>query len=253
MKTCEACGKEFEAATTRRTCSRSCAVALSWRRMDTREKRIAGIKADRAIPERMEILRQTNDRRWAKAEEHAKLSEWNRARWADPEIKKDLSKRISAAQLAIRDRHSANRTAAWRDPSIRARMMAGMARRWTPELRAWFSLALAARWRDPVLRLKYLAAVRRTAANMKGKRRLRVAPLMVVDIMMPAAKAHMTLAEIRAERQAVSNNKWRWFQMSKKVRPMTKEETRRLVEQSGVVVKRYPIGASLDWKPSWME
>src|ERR1700674_140381 len=179
---CENCATEFEQPLVekngkmrpawRRTCSRSCAVALSWK--NDGEKRRASISAAHSTPEAAQRLADFNARRWSRPGERERLSDWNRARWADPAIKQHLTEAIAANHRTpqMRQLYSRLRAEMWKNPELRARTIAGIrASKGTPKARAKFAMLLKARWNDPILRPKYLAAVRRTAAAMKGRSR----------------------------------------------------------------------------------
>jgi hypothetical protein len=171
-----ACGKEFERKPTskRTTCSRSCAVALSWRDPKAKAARSKSIKAQKATPEARQQQREQNERLWADPKQHERLSEWNRQRWADPTIS---AQTVASIKAAFTDERKAaiseQRRAEWADPEIRAMRMASLRRAFsTPEWRAQFSERLKARWRDPIMREKYIRGITRFQALPANRQRL---------------------------------------------------------------------------------
>jgi hypothetical protein len=155
------------------TCSRSCAVALSWKNETTSAQRKASIRAERTTPKARARLAAHNKRRWAKPEEHAKLSEQNRRRARDPVVKAQRSIVMSAKNGTPEKRamYSAIRKAYWADPARRQKMIDGMRRsKQTPEAMAKFSALMKARWQDPVWRAKWTEANKRRNDHIRGKK-----------------------------------------------------------------------------------
>lgn len=171
QKACEHCGAEFEPPAKnprRRTCSRSCAVALQWRDAAVRERRTISQSAAHRTPEARARTVATNHRRWARPGEREKLSQRNREAWADPATRERLSQAIRARQSTpeMRRFYSEMRKAMWRDPIYRARVTEIVrASHRTDEYRALFSALLRERWKDPVWREKWSAATRRRYAK----------------------------------------------------------------------------------------
>ena len=96
----------------RRTCGRSCQVALAW--TTNPEKRTAGIAASKTRPDQQEILARINAKRWADPQEHENLSIDNRERWADKTIARQRSRSIKAAWTPEKRQKAAERkTAEW--------------------------------------------------------------------------------------------------------------------------------------------
>lgn len=257
MALCENCGTEFATPTSnprRRSCSRSCAVALSWKNSDTAARRQASIKAQKNTPEGRAQSTESNNKRWSIPGQRERLSDWNRERWADPKTREELSAAIKATHSTpeMRAFYSQLRTADWARPSYREKMIAAVrAHHGTPEARAKFSVLLRGRWQDPILRPKYLAGVRANAAKMKGvPRGLR--KRLVVHVPIPEMKVHRTRAEIMAERRvqalAMKVRRARFKSAPKS----TSKELVEIAARSRVTIKRYPMGAALGWKPSWM-
>lgn len=173
---CACCGREFTVRPRRhrRTCSRPCSIKWSWTRPGVAERRIGGIKKQRATPAAQERLAAHNRRRWSDPAQRQRLADWNRRRWADPATKADLARAIAAVQRTpeMRRLYSELRKTYWQDPEKRKLMLAGIRRsKSSPEARALFSGLLKARWQDPVLRPKYLAAVKVGGAKAAAKKR----------------------------------------------------------------------------------
>lgn len=162
--TCQNCGIEFTPPPdnkARRSCSRSCAVALAWKDPESSARRRASIEKARRTPESRARSVAANNRRWARPGEREKLSERNRKMWAKPRMRKKLSKAIRAAQGTPEQRafYSRMRTAQWADPEYRRKTIEGIQRsKGSPEARALFSKLLRERWTDPAMRAKYTAA-----------------------------------------------------------------------------------------------
>jgi hypothetical protein len=168
-----ACGK----ASKRLTCSPFCHAAWGWKsKPGARERKIAGIKKQRATPEAKAILAAHNKRRWSKPEEHERLSEQNRREWADPEKKAKRAAGIRAAHGSAEKRkfYSDMRKADWQKPGYRERAIASMREvKNRPEVKAAFARLIKARWKDPKLRPKFLASAKRNGQKaierLKGK------------------------------------------------------------------------------------
>ena len=180
---CVICQTEFERApqSERVTCSRSCRVALAWKRDP--DKRIASIRATKRTPEHRARMVEVNHQRWARPGEREKLSELNRQRWADPDIKIAWGRSISAAwDDNRRAAYSAFRAQQWaEDPAFRAAVTAGVRRsHGSPEYRALFSRLLRDRWQDPAWRERWSAGIKR----------------------------HMNKPETRAKLSAVAKARW---------------------------------------------
>jgi hypothetical protein len=166
MAVCENCFTVFEPATprsSRRNCSRSCAVALSWKNPATKAARKAGIAADKRSPEAQKRLATFNQERWARPGERERLSDQNRREWSDPKARSGRVANIKKAHArpALRQFYSDLRKALWADPEVRARMTEGVRiAHSTPEARAKFSALLSARWRDPQFAAKMVDGIR---------------------------------------------------------------------------------------------
>lgn len=171
---CKICGKGFEPPErnpTRQTCSRSCAVALSWG--TNREQRLSSIRAERSSPESRARQTRINLEQWAGNDSRrAALSERNRREWADPARR--------AARIAVytelmrqperREFCSQLRTAMWRNPDYRARCIASMMPRFSdPRWLAKISEVRKRLWRDPVYRAKTVAGIRRAQQAIRNR------------------------------------------------------------------------------------
>ncbi len=206
---CRSCKKPFTAtkdkasARSRVTCSRSCAVALSWTTPGVRERKIANIRIERQSPEAKARLAAHNARRWAKPEEHERLSNWNKARWADPKINKDLSAAIRKAHAkpAFRKLLSDIRKRNWKNPDYRHRMIErNKIGHNTPEFIIMFKRRLAERWADPVARQKMLLGRAKVESH---KRKLATKPLSdaelaVLDAIVSLSNEGVFEADLRA-------------------------------------------------------
>jgi hypothetical protein len=180
LNICAKCGAGYrrtDKTVSKRCCSRACGISWSWTRPGVKEKRKAGIRAERATPAAKARAAKLNRERWSRPGERERLSEWNKKRWANPAIKADLARAIALVQRTpeMRKLYSDLRKEWWKDPVMREKMLKAMAdAHGTPEYRAKHSERMKARWRDPVLRKKYLAAVGRNvkkiAENNRGKR-----------------------------------------------------------------------------------
>lgn len=170
---CAQCGKPFTVTAKlrtdnngarfpkRKTCSRTCAVALSWRNPETAKTRSAGIRKSKATPEAQAWQIEHNQKRWSREGERDRLSEQNRQRWADPVFRKKLSAaiRTSHNKPEARARFSKIMRAMWNDPGKREQWIANIrAAKSSPNARAAFSAALRERWKDPIWRVKFRSA-----------------------------------------------------------------------------------------------
>jgi len=163
---CASCHGEFERPhkSRRATCSRPCAVALSWRGEGARERRVSGIKAQRATPEGKANTVGRNIARWARPGERERLGELNRERWADPVAAAERAAAMRATNGTEDNRLKASdiRKAAWADPETRERYLAGIrAGKATERSSANSSMAMVRRWRDPAQREKFLRGRKR--------------------------------------------------------------------------------------------
>lgn len=155
---CTVCGSPFirtSSKSKRVTCSRRCAVTLSWRNPETKAQRKASISKNKQQPEVQEKLAEFNRQRWAREGEREKLAQRTREMWADPEKHEQLTMAIAAVNRAPEKRafYSELRREAWSDPVYREKTVAGIrASKSTPEARALFSRLLKARWDDPIWR-----------------------------------------------------------------------------------------------------
>lgn len=168
---CLVCRAAFDrpVKSTRLTCTRKCAVALSWKNAGTRARRIQGIKAERATPKAKARQAETNRKRWARPGEREKLAERNRAMWQDPVKKLALCDAIIAAWGAEpRAKLRAIKLKQWQDPAYRERHVAAVrAALGKPEYRLWFSKRLKRRWADPKWRAAMTAAIKRAQNDPK--------------------------------------------------------------------------------------
>jgi hypothetical protein len=85
-----------------------------------------------------------------------------------------LSEAIKTAQRKPENRAHSSQVKRFQwanDKQYRARTLAGMQKRITPEFRALFSKLLSARWRDPVMRAKYIAGNKRHQSTPEAKAR----------------------------------------------------------------------------------
>lgn len=96
MLECENCGEVYDRPrkSKRRTCSRSCAVSLSWKNEETRAQRTASIIDAVNTPSNRRRISRENRKRWARQGEREKLSELNKSRWADESFKEKTSATI---------------------------------------------------------------------------------------------------------------------------------------------------------------
>lgn len=170
---CPNCRMEFERPkkSRRKSCSRSCAVALSWTDPKVRDRRVSGIKADCAKPERRAKLAELNRKRWARPEEKEKLAEQNRKMWHDPYRAARRSVSIKAAHSTPerREFYAELRRKEWADPEKRRERIEAMkAAKSTPEFKQRFRKLMEDRWKDPELRKKFVEANRRRAERQKA-------------------------------------------------------------------------------------
>jgi len=160
---CAYCGKPFEPPPKnqgKRTCSRSCAVAISWRDPVKAEKRIQSLKRVQSTPEAIQRTVDANNRRWAQLGEREKLADRNRRDWADPEHKSKRSAAIKEARNRPeqREKYSRMRTEQWTDPEYRQKVTDAVnAAYQKPEVKKKLSGLLSARWQDPVWKLRQIA------------------------------------------------------------------------------------------------
>lgn len=176
---CANCGLHFDrpSKSKRRCCSRGCGIAWSWLLPGVKERRVAGIRAERATLGAKARAAKLNEKRWARPDERKRLSEWNKKRWSNPAIKADLARAIRLEHSSAEKRkfYSDHRKRAWADPATREKYLAGIRKsKRSPEARAKFSALLKARWQDPVWRKKYMAAVKKNAKK-NGRRPRKVA------------------------------------------------------------------------------
>lgn len=163
----------------RRTCSRKCWGALSWRGDGVHAKRCAALHKSQSTPEAVARTKRTNAKRWARPGERKKMSEQNRRLWADPIGNAIRSQAIAKAarKPERRKKDSERRKAAWANPETRKKMLAGMeASHRVQAYRASASERMRARWRDPKWRKKWMKAVRRNSAKAAAKNRGRKQP-----------------------------------------------------------------------------
>lgn len=148
----------------RRTCSRSCAVSLAWKKPGGKERRRASLSAAQSTPEALERTARSNEKRWSRPGERERLAERNKRMWSDPAKKAVLVQKIKAVNGTPEKRqfYSELRKAHWADPENRAKMVEPMrqAHR-TAEAKAASGERMRARWRDPEQRNKLLAATKR--------------------------------------------------------------------------------------------
>lgn len=170
---CEVCKKEFEYRTSklpsgrvrtykRRTCSRSCAVSLSWKSPEVSAQRRSSIKTARKSPEARARIAKLNKERWSDPSEREKLSKRNRERWSDPETNAKLSASIAkAARTPDRRKELSERMKKrWDDPKTRAELEeAARIGRQKPEYRESLRRAMKKRWANPKQREQLLKAV----------------------------------------------------------------------------------------------
>lgn len=131
-RTCRNCGARFVPGRggkrTPQTCSKACAVSLSWKRPDVAASRRQHMSASKRLPDarRRQVL--INEARWARPGERERLSERNRRVWADPTTRGAMIAANTAAQNSpeVLAKHVARTNA----PEWRARVSAQMKHRW---------------------------------------------------------------------------------------------------------------------------
>lgn len=96
MLCCEICGDAYDRPekSKRRTCSRSCAVSLSWKNDASRSDRCAAIKEAVNKPDNVRRIVNLNHKRWTDESERERLAALSRERWADPAYKEKTSAAI---------------------------------------------------------------------------------------------------------------------------------------------------------------
>lgn len=175
IRKCQNCSKEFETETKRLTCSRSCAVALSWKNPKSAASRKIGISKSKKTPEAIRQLAEHNERRWSRPGEREKLSEQNRREWANPRKRAKRSAGIKRAHGTPEKRYfySRMREEQWaNDPEYRRKTLAGMRHRFdSPEFKLMFSNLLRERWLDPIMRAKYTDGIKRSHSTPEAKAR----------------------------------------------------------------------------------
>lgn len=177
FKTCGTCQKTFICLprSTRVTCTRTCAVAMSWKNPETAARRRASIRAEKLTPQARQRTVEINNRRWARPGEREKLSARNRETWADP---KTAAKRTAGIRKAHRTPekrafYSELRRKDFQDPAYRARHLEAVRQaKASPEHRASLSESMRKRWQDPKQRAVMLAAVRRNAKKPEVRAKL---------------------------------------------------------------------------------
>lgn len=99
MLYCENCNEIYDRAlkSKRRTCSRSCAVSLSWKDERARIQRTISITEAVNKPANRARISKENRKRWSRDGEREKLSALNKSRWANPEFKAKTSAAIQDA------------------------------------------------------------------------------------------------------------------------------------------------------------
>jgi hypothetical protein len=99
MTSCVICNTEYDRPrkSKRRTCSKSCAVALSWQTPGVKEARTDGIIATKSTPEGRKRNNNGNKARWADPKQHLLLSKQNVERWRDPNYNERVGDAIAAA------------------------------------------------------------------------------------------------------------------------------------------------------------
>jgi hypothetical protein len=144
-----------------RTCSRSCAVALKWKKPGMREHMRRVLSERQSTPDALARIAAHNKRRWSDSEEHKRLSEQNRREWADPVKGALRAQSIKEVQNRPEQRkfYSDLRKQWWKDPVMRKKMHdAAAASQKTQAYREKLSGLAKERWRDPVWREKWTAA-----------------------------------------------------------------------------------------------
>lgn len=168
---CKSCYAEFQRPkkSKRKCCSRSCGIAWSWNRPGVREKRCAGIRAERKTPAARARLDAHNQRRWSKPGEREKLSEQNRREWSDPEKRQARAASIRAVNGSAEFRKLCSdiRKAYWqKDSASRDEHLAAITAAMTsPEMRAKRSAENQRRYRGTATRERYLEVSRKNIAK----------------------------------------------------------------------------------------
>jgi hypothetical protein len=156
---CVVCHKEFERSrkSKRVTCSRSCAVSLSWKNEGTKEARVNSIKIERRTPEARARATRINNERWSRPGEREKLSKQNRERWADPEQNLKQSVAIAKAQRSPERRKAQSEAISkrWNDPGGREKLVMGRHKV----------------LQDPDTRAKHIAAATQTIQKVNDAKR----------------------------------------------------------------------------------
>ena len=114
---CVMCGAVYDRPrkSKRRTCSRSCAVALSWLAPGVAEARARINSISHSTPEAIERTRKVNLERWSDPKERERLSQLNEQRWGDPTYKAEVSAQIRAAWTPeIRGKASKQKQEYWK-------------------------------------------------------------------------------------------------------------------------------------------
>lgn len=132
MLHCENCGAGFDRPrkSKRVTCTRSCAVSLSWKNEGTRELRSASIRVAVNAPQNVKRIIAENHKRWARPGERDKLSEQNRREWSDQAKAESRTASIKAANSTPEKRELYSKIAdrKWSDANFRERAVEGMRR-----------------------------------------------------------------------------------------------------------------------------
>lgn len=206
---CKNCGTAFEGTLgfsgqkKRKTCSRSCAVALSWKKPGVREAKMASLSKAQSTPKALARLAAHNARRWAKPDEHQKLSEQNRREWRHPERAKKraaaIKKKNNSPEVLAKFR--AAKRELWKNPIYReSNTKAVREALATPENRARASAALRRRWQDPIKRQKMLDGWKRMIGKKRAMqgRPLTEIELAVLDTLFLHCKNGVYLDDLRA-------------------------------------------------------
>lgn len=125
------------------SCSRACAVSLSWKRPDVEAARRQHMSASKRTPEAKRWQAKINEARWARPGERERLSERNRRAWADPAARAQMIAANTAAQNSpeVLAKHVARTNA----PEWKARVSAQMKRRWAVNLEFKAAMIAASR------------------------------------------------------------------------------------------------------------
>jgi len=165
---CKNCDVLFERApkSVALNCSIQCKNSWTWKNPETRAKRLAGIRAERATPEAKARLAEHNKRRWSKPGEREKLSEQNRREWADPVKRAKRSAGIQAANgtAEMRKKYSDRKKEQWRDADYRDHISTAVREaNQTAYCRAKASENMKEKWRNPQSRARYMAGQKKRA------------------------------------------------------------------------------------------